>query len=268
MPLLRNTLWLLTGMLLATVLWVTLAPIRITTPHVNTPEHRTLKPSRIDVTPTDAHGIQKALALAMPGDVVYVPPGDYLGPVRLKSGVQLVSTVPGRAVLRSDPAGPSDVGMALVAQDVKNARVSGFRILADETHPLRRGIWLTSSDVSLDNLDVSGAIEAGIRMEGNSLPVVTASFVHANSGPGLIIGEHASALVVSNWITDNGHVADALQPGIQLDEEAHPQLERHVIARNGGGPVAGASEELYRQIDGANLLIAGVRHRGALSRVR
>src|SRR5262249_12087794 len=72
--------------------------------------------------------IASAMAEARAGDTIEVPPGEYREQVRLKSGVALRARVPRDATLR---AAPMSNGPAVIAEGVKDARISGFRILAD-----------------------------------------------------------------------------------------------------------------------------------------
>ena len=72
--------------------------------------------------------IAAAMAEARPGDTVEVPGGEYREQVRLKDGVTLRARVPREPKLR---AAPLSSGPAVIAEGVRGARFSGFRILAD-----------------------------------------------------------------------------------------------------------------------------------------
>ncbi len=115
---------------------------------------------------SDALGIRAALAKAHAGDTIEVPPGQYLGPLQLKDGVDLVSAVPGKALVRSDPTATADAGIGIVANGSHTGRLRGFVISGDQTHPLRIGIDINGSPVEIEETEVSGAIEAGIRIGG------------------------------------------------------------------------------------------------------
>jgi len=45
----------------------------------------------------------------------------------------------------------------VIAEGVKSARLSGFRILADAQTPLSAGIVLRDSEVEIDDVEVKGA---------------------------------------------------------------------------------------------------------------
>jgi parallel beta-helix repeat protein len=175
-------------------------------------------PQTIAVNPADPLGITSALAAAQPGDTISIPPGNYLGPLQLKEHVNLIATVPRQAILRSDPSSSPDPGIALAAHSMAVARVSGLRIMGDDTHPLRTGILLANSSVELEDCEVSGAVEAGIRIEGDSHPLLLGNFVHGNVGPGIIIHAPAAPRLVGNRVSGNK------SPQISVDSDAHPVL--------------------------------------------
>ncbi|MBV9502294.1 MAG: protein phosphatase 2C domain-containing protein [Acidobacteriaceae bacterium] len=190
-------------------------------------------PKRIIADDSDGLGIRAALAKARPGDTVEVPPGQYLGPLQLKEGVDVISSVPGMAVIRSDPAATTDAGIGAIATAAHPGKLQGFVISGDETHPLRIGIDITGSSVEIADTEVSGAIEAGVRIGGNSSPLLLANYIHGNTGPGVLIRDASSPRLVGNRITDNGTVRGALHAGIEEPPDAHPVLKNNEISHNG-----------------------------------
>lgn len=237
-PLLRNLLWLLAGIALGAGLWSVRG--RFSPPpartQVRTPAVKTRTP--IVVNQADSHGIQKALETALPGDIIEIPAGDYLGPIELKDRVDLVGRAPAHVILRSDSYGPSDSGAAVIARGISTGRIEGLRIVADETHPLRTGVWLVDSSVELADLDISGAIEAGIRLDGKSAPTLLGNYLHGNAGPGVLVNGGAPRLI-ANWIADNGKAAKALRAGIEVAVSARPEFAKNVVMHNGLAAPAG-----------------------------
>jgi parallel beta-helix repeat protein len=207
--------WLLAGMLLGMTLWSRLEKIF---PRPAPPPRST----SLSVNPADPLGIVHALAMARPGDTVEVPPGQFLGPIQLKEGVSLIGRTPGQTVVRSP-----DAGVAIVAQNIRNARVAGLRILADEAHPMRTGILVSSSAVELDDVEISGARDAAIWISGGSQAILRANYIHKNSGFGVVIQDASAPRLAGNTITDNG------RPGVEIRPPARPNLENNVIERNG-----------------------------------
>ena len=121
-----------------------------------------IAPRVIAVTTT----IAAAMAEARAGDTVEVPEGEYREQVRLKDGVTLRARVPREPKLR---AAPMSSGPAVIAEGVKGARFSGFRILADPQMPLSVGILLRDSAVEIDDVEVKGA-GVGIEIRGSAQP--------------------------------------------------------------------------------------------------
>ncbi len=187
----------------------------------------------IDVNSADARGIIDALSTAVSGDTVLVPPGEFLGPLLLKDGVSIVAKDPRSTVVRSDPAATADEGIAIVARGVQKSIVNGLRIAADDTHPLKTGILLVDSSVELVNLDISGAVFSGIRMEGVSNPRIEACFIHSNGGAGVAIGDTSAPTLVRNQIMQNGLMVNAVRPGIEIGPAAKPLLEGNLVSGNG-----------------------------------
>ena len=95
-----------------------------------------------------------------------VPGGEYREQVRLKDGVTLRARVPREPKLR---AAPLSSGPAVIAEGVRGARFSGFRILADPEMPLSTGILLRDSVVEIDDVEVKGA-GVGIEIRGSRQP--------------------------------------------------------------------------------------------------
>jgi PPM family protein phosphatase len=246
---LSRFLWLITGMILGAFLWI--AGERLLPPPLpkdsNSQRH-------VAVDPADPMGLTKALALAHPGDTLDVPPGQYFGPLHLKDRVSILATVPGQAVIVSNPASLSDPGLALAARGVADARITGLRIVGDEAHPLRIGALLSNASVEMDDVEVTGAIETGVRIDGASRSVLFADFLHANVGPGLIAADNSTPRLAGSRITDNGKLPGALRAGVEISPDAKPVLENNIILGNGVAGVAGTSPEMDVEIRSRNIL--------------
>jgi hypothetical protein len=164
----------------------------------------------VEVNAADARGIIDALNVAEAGETISVPPGEFLGPLIVKEGVDIIAKEPQKTIVRSDPASTTEPGIAIVSRGVQKATISGLRIEADETHPLKIGVLLVDSSVHLVNLDVSGAVYSGIRMEGVSSPRVEGCFIHANGlmvnspRPGIEVGANSKPVLENNLISGNG----------------------------------------------------------------
>lgn len=232
----NRALWLIAGVILGIVLWGVLDryvhPLSGPAPapkQMNQPS----PPKHLSADASDSLGIMKALAVAQAGDTVEVPPGRYLGPIQLKESVDLVSAVPGQATILSDPSATAEPGIAVVAKGLHSGRLRGFRISNDQTHPLRTGIMVEDSAIDVEDNEITGAVDAGIRVEGNSRARLLANFIHENSGDGVFIGARTEARLVGNRISENGRTPGALHAGIEIESGTTPVLENNSILHNG-----------------------------------
>jgi serine/threonine protein phosphatase PrpC len=187
----------------------------------------------IEVKATDAHGIIDALATAASGDTISVPPGEFLGPLLLREGVDIRAKIPRQSILRCDPAASAEPGIGMIARSVHKAEITGLMIAADATHPMKDGVLLVDSSIELANMDISGAAHSGIRIEGDSKPHLLENFIHNNGGAGVAILNTASPVLVHNQILQNGLMVDAPRPGIEIGLAAKPVLEGNLISGNG-----------------------------------
>lgn len=228
----RNLLMLVTGAALALGGWFFYtryeskpAPLVVLTP----PPHIARE---ILVDSKNPAGIVKALEEAQAGDSILIPPGEYAGPLVLKDRVNLVAQGAGKTIVWADAAG-SDAGVALIARGVKEARIKGLHVEGSETHPLRTGLLIADSSIEVEDLEVSGASDCGVRISGDAHPLLMAGNFHNNGGPGIIIQGQSAPRIMDNRIVENGRVAGALHTGIEIGNEAQPTLLHNEISHNG-----------------------------------
>ena len=96
----------------------------------------------------------------------------------LKTGVAVRGASPGAVTLR---ASPLNGGPAVTALNVRDARLTGFRILADAQAPLAAGIVLTDSSVKVEEVEIAGA-GVGIEIRGAASPELRANSIHDCAG--------------------------------------------------------------------------------------
>jgi len=166
--------------------------------------------------------IAAALAEARPGDTVDVEGGEYREQVTLKTGVSLRSHLPRLAILRAAPMSP---GPAVAADGVKDARISGFLIKADEQMPLTEGIALNHSDVEVDDMEVWGA-GVGIAIRGEGSPVLLGNAIHDCAREGVLILGPSTPWILHNSLQRNKGAALAAREG------ARPALVGNVFDRS------------------------------------
>jgi serine/threonine protein phosphatase PrpC len=186
-------------------------------------------PRVIAVTTT----IAAAMAEARPGDTVEAPEREYREQVRLKSGVTLRAAFPRKPMLR---AAPMSNGPAVIAEGVKDARLSGFRILADPQMPLSVGILLRDSVVEIDDVEVKGA-GVGIQIFGSAGPVLRANAIRDCLAEGVLILGPGTPWLSHNLIQANKGA------GLAAHDGAKPWLLGNIFDRNVLEPPATDAEK-------------------------
>lgn len=147
--------------------------------------------------------ISAAIRAAAPGTTILVEPGEYRERLTLKSDIRLLSLTSRAAILRL-PGDATDEDAAVVATDVKNTEISGFRIIGDAATPLGTGVMTRSGGVRLIDLEVSGAARAAIDLGPGDGVMLLASDIHDNPGAGLALRANASARVTHSTFSSNG----------------------------------------------------------------
>ncbi len=171
---------------------------------------------------TKSSSIADAMSKAQAGDTVDVLAGEYAEHVALKSGVRLVSHLPHEAVLRAAPLGG---GAAVTAENVKGARLVGFRIMSDAQKPIPTAVELTNSDVEVTDTEVWGAA-TGIAIHGGGNVRLVADTIQDCSAEGLLVAGMATPWISHNLIRRNKG------PAIAVREGARPVLDGNVVDGN------------------------------------
>jgi PPM family protein phosphatase len=185
--------------------------------------------------------IQAALEQAHSGDTVEVAPGEYRGPILLKSGVTLHSLEPRKAILR--PPGDGS-GPVLLGQEVEGVRLIGFHVVGRATSaptetPVE-GIVLINSPAELTDMEIEGA-SIGIDIRGAASPVLIGNGVHDSTAEGILISGSSSPRLSHNALLRNGRA------GIAAHDGAHPLLLGNVFEKNGVDLPEGTDLEALRQ---------------------
>jgi PPM family protein phosphatase len=178
----------------------------------------------IAVGPTES--IAAALERATAGSVVLVEPGEYRETLSLKNDVRVVSRVPRAATIRlSGRASEGDA--AIVAAGVAGAGLAGFRIVGDAATPLGTGVLIRASQASLVDIEVTGAANAAVVVDGTSLATMLASDIHDNPGAALTIRSTAARLA-HNIFVRNG-TSERVGRSFIIDEGANPLFTGNVF---------------------------------------
>jgi serine/threonine protein phosphatase PrpC len=185
----------------------------------------------------DFRSIGEAIAHARSGDTIEVEPGEYAERLVLAGPITVVSTLPrGARIVRAPDV---DQRTPAVELQAGGARISGFRIIADAARPLDVGVRMRRAMGEADNLEVAGTRQAAVEIDGASEPTVRSSYIHDNAGYGIRVGAGASPRLLNNVVADNGRQADAPKAGVDLHEQAKPQLFGNIIVNNGVDTIRG-----------------------------
>ncbi len=208
---------------------------------------------RTSTTPSEApratisvgagESITSAVERATAGSVVLVEPGEYRETLRLKNNVRVVSRVPRAATIRlSGTASEGDAAVVVVG--VVGAELAGFRIVGDAATPLGTGVLIRGSQASLVDIEVTGAVNAAIVVDGMSSATILASDVHDNPGVALTV-RSASPRIAHNVFMRNG-TSERVRRSFIIDEDADPHFTGnifHDVSRDAlGDPSDGGRE--------------------------
>ena len=135
------------------------------------------------------------MAAARAGDTVDVAPGEYSS--RCSWQERSHSRAAGCRARRCCAPLPSVPALRWSAENVKDVRFSGFRILAAKDLPIAIGILLDNSRVEVDDVEVDGRGRRGGDPRRES-PALRANSIHDCGSEGvLILGESKP------WISHN-----------------------------------------------------------------
>jgi len=166
--------------------------------------------------------ISAALDRARPGDTVVLAPGVFRETVHLKSDVDLVAA----------QAHDSTIEGGIVANGVTRSRIEGLRIRADDI-----GISANDSNLAISRCEISGGRSAGVQFTGSSLGSLSASSIHDNAGPGVMVSGSAAPDIENNLIVGNGAEPKNLHPGLDLESSATTRVTGNVFLSNGAEAV-------------------------------
>jgi len=211
----------------------------------------------VDRSSAEFPTIGKALEKARAGDRIEVAAGEYEEAIRLKDGVDVIARVPGRVVLQITRPLPG-VESAITAEGIAGATVSGLVIRATPAAGLPLGVRISDSNVTLTNVEVSGAVQAGIWIEGSSGGALAGNYIYSNAGPGIVVAGAATPSVTGNTIERNGLSRERPAPGAYILDEANPLVIRNVFSGNGAEAIRVRRRELREKMMN-NLFVGSAR---------
>ena len=171
--------------------------------------------------------IAAAIGRADAGTEIVVEPGEYRERLVLTSGVRLRSRVPRAASIRL-PGGASESDAAVVALDVTDAEVVGFRIVGDAATPLGTGVSSVNSSLTIVDVDISGAQTAAVVFGAGAAGAIVASDVHDNPGTGVVVRGGALPRIAHNTFVRNATSDRAAGPML-IESGARPEIRSNTF---------------------------------------
>ncbi len=185
--------------------------------------------------------IASAMARAGAGTEILVEPGEYRERLVLKSGVHLRSRVSRGASIRL-PGGASESDAAVVAIDVSDVELAGFRIVGDAATPLGTGVASANADLTLTDIEILGAAIAAVVFDAGAAGGLLASDVHDNPGAGVIVRNGASPRIAHNTFAANATSGRAAGPML-IESGGTPEIRGNTFIGVAPGAVMGLTGE-------------------------
>jgi serine/threonine protein phosphatase PrpC len=201
--------------------------------------------------------IGPAIARAGLGTEILVEPGEYRERLVMKSGVRLRSRVPGGASIRL-PGGASESDAAIVAIDVSNAEVSGFRIVGDAATPLGTGVSSANASLTLTDVEIMGAQTAAVVFDTGSAGGLLGCNVHDNPGVGVIVRNGAAPRIAHNRFAGNATSGRAAGPML-IEAGGRPEIRFNTFVGVAPGSIIGLAGEGVATIAADNWFLSAAR---------
>jgi hypothetical protein len=101
------------------------------------------------------------------------------------------------------PGGASETDAAVVAFELSDAALSGFRIVGDAATALGAGVVIRNSTVELRDIEVTGAHIAAIEYIGTGGGSLIAASLHDNPGVAVVVRTGSSPRIAHNAFVRN-----------------------------------------------------------------
>jgi hypothetical protein len=115
-----------------------------------------------------------------------------------------------------------------VADGVGGAELVGFRIVGDAATPLGTGISATHAELSVIDVEITGAASAAVDLADASRVSILASHIHDNPGVALAIRDGASPRVNHNVFARNG-LSERIGAALLVERDARPTFFGNVF---------------------------------------
>jgi Right handed beta helix region len=141
--------------------------------------------------------------------------------------VRIVSRIPRAATIRL-PGTASEGDPAVVADGVSDAELVGFRIVGDAATPLGTGIFARNADMSIVDVEITGAANAAVDLGDAARLTLLASHIHDNPGSALAVRSGASPRVNHNVFSRNG-LSERVGSALVIERDTQPTFFGNVF---------------------------------------
>ena len=117
---------------------------------------------------------------------------------------------------------------AVVADGVSGAELIGFRIVGDAATPLGTGIFAKNAEVSVVDVEITGASNVAIDLREDARLTLLASHIHDNPGAAMMIRAGASPRVNQNVFSRNG-LSERAGAAIVVESDTEPTFFGNVF---------------------------------------
>jgi hypothetical protein len=215
---------------------------------------------RIEVPSTGS--IADALRDARPGTEIVVDPGDYREQLTLKSGVRLVSRIPRGATIRLPAATPDAANVpAVIAREITGAELAGFIISGDSATPLAVGILVERAELSIVDVEITGAGQAAVEFSGGGSSLV-ASDIRDNPGIAIAVRDGARPRISHNTLARNA-MADGATAPLVVERGTLPEFVSNVFMTLNPGSFTTLDAEAFASLRQDNWFVAPPARNGA-----
>jgi hypothetical protein len=91
----------------------------------------------------------------------------------------------------------------VIAAGVSGAQFVGFRIVGDAATPLGTGLLVRNAEVSVADVEISGAANVGVDVEAAAQLDLLGSDIHDNPGAALVVRSGAAPRLTHNTFARN-----------------------------------------------------------------
>ncbi len=211
-------------------------------------------PQTLVVSPADGAPyatIAAAMAIAQPGDVVRLEPGDYAEQIIVADGVDLIARTPGTVTISRPPALEPALAAVLVG-GTQPARIAGVRITSHDAAPAETGITIAGPGVTLELVEISGPFARAIAVEPDGSLTVQGSRVGV-VGSILALADGAQVTLVNNIFVRGG---TSTEPPITVGPLSRLTLTGNLFSGFAPEIVHGVAEARRNELLTGNIVVA------------